>query len=307
MPDPITLSKRAAAFSKGFASDPLTHWPFPTIARQAYGNLAGFRQNLYGSVHESYRRLTGRPTTPESLRSEVHEDARKLRRTGTFMARDWVERDVVNQIERRILEVLNTDAILHSDYMSLLEGEKLAQSVPEIFKVFNPKVVALLESYFGGGFVVNSTTFRLTRHVPDEVRKQGEIYSDHWHNDSIATSGLSLFVLLKDLDLDGGPTAALDIPSTRAVVRGGYTSRGHDSVARSGIEANPGKVEMTGPAGTILIVNVARCLHRAGIPAPGKEREWLQFRLYPCSGPTDASRLRGTKILKYTNGIVQDY
>lgn len=307
MQQTMTLTKRATAFARGFASDPLSHWPFPAISRRVYGNLSGFRQNLYGSIHTSYHRLTARPAEAATLEPETRAQARQLRRNGAFMVSGWLDPEVVARIGKRVLELARTEGNHHSEYMTVLEGQHLAKNAPEIFEVYNPKVRAFVEAYFGGPFLVNSTSFRLTRHVPDEVVKKGEVYSDHWHTDSGPTSVLAMFVLLKDLAPDGGPTAALEIPATKAVVRGGYTSRKDSGEILRQIEESPSKLEMVGPAGTLLFVNVARCLHRAGIPAPGHEREWLQFRLYPDSGPTDTTRLRPARILEWTNGIKQNY
>ena len=183
----------------------------------------------------------------------------------------------------------------------------MTDAVPEVFSMFNPRIRAFVEAYFSSPFLINSTSYRLTRHVPEEVRKLGEIYSDHWHTDSGPTSVLAMFVLLNDLTHEGGPTAALNIPATKAVIRRGYTSRKLNGAMLNSIENDPAKREMVGPAGTIMFVNVARCLHRAGVPAPGHKREWLQFRLYPCSEPTDTSRLRPARILEWTNGIRQDF
>jgi hypothetical protein len=38
------------------------------------------------------------------------------------------------------------------------------------------------------------------------------------------------------------------------------------------IEADPSRVEMTGPARTIMFIYVAKCLHQAGIPEVDQRR-----------------------------------
>ncbi len=159
----------------------------------------------------------------------------------------------------------------------------------------------------GPGFINIRLESVAWRAVLAEVLAQGEVYSDRWHNDSGPTSMLAIFVLLNDVDSDGGPTSAINIPATKDIIRSGYASRKEAGQMTADIEANPHRVEMTGPAGTIMFVNVARCLHRAGIPAEGRHREWLQFRLFPSREATDTSRLRSAKILEYTNRIDQDY
>ncbi len=307
MPSPITFTKRAASFAKGFASDPFTHWPFPVISRRVYGNLSGFRQNLYGSIDTGLHRLAGRSHRPASCGTETLAQAKALREHGVAKMSGWIDPATITTLRTSVLAAAETAGSNPSEYMTLLESHAFAEHTPEVFNIFNARVSNFLEHYFGGPFLVNSGSFRLTRHVPADVLEQGEVYSDRWHTDSGPTSMLAIFVLLSDLGPDGGPTSALDIPATKDVVRQGYASRKETGQMTTQLENSPAWVEMTGPAGTIMFVNVARCLHRAGIPEEGKHREWLQFRLFPCRDTTDTTRLRPAKILKYTNRIDQDY
>ena len=118
---------------------------------------------------------------------------------------------------------------------------------------------------------------------------------------------LAIFVLLNAVSTDTGPTSALNISATKKFVRNGYKSRGSDGPLIDAIESHPSKVEMIGPAGTVMFVNVARCLHRAGIPEPGKHREWLQFRLFPSFVKTDLTNFKSARILRYTNPNNKNY
>jgi hypothetical protein len=307
MPNPMSVIRRAASFARGFAGDPFTHWPFPVLSRRMYGNLAGFRQNLYGSIDSGLHRLLGISHSKPACDPETIELVAELRRHGLAKVHGWLDDETVARIRARLLAAAETVGSNPSDYMTIVEADAFASRAPDVFDVFNERIVGFLEHYFGGPFLVNSGAFRLTRHVPEEVLAQGEVYSDRWHNDSGPTSMLAIFVLLNAVDSDGGPTSAINIPATKDIIRSGYASRKEAGQMTADIEANPHRVEMTGPAGTIMFVNVARCLHRAGIPAEGRHREWLQFRLFPSREATDTSRLRSAKILEYTNRIDQDY
>lgn len=275
------------------------------IARRVYGNLSGFRQNFYGSIHAHYHRLTGRTRNTGLLDTEMRGLAADLRRDGLIKVSDWLDPQTVERVRAHVLKAAEAHGNRRSDYITVLEAQALAENAPEVFDLFEPRIRAFIEAYFGSAFMVNSAAFRLTRHVPDEVRSKGEVYSDHWHTDSGPTSLLAMFVLLSDLTSEGGPTSALDIGATKSVVRRGYASRQKRGPLLDEIEAHPSRVEMTGPAGTIMFVNVARCLHRAGIPKQGLSREWLQFRLFPTKGVTDTTRLQPARILEYTNRIPQ--
>ncbi|MBT6537429.1 MAG: hypothetical protein HOK98_14740 [Rhodospirillaceae bacterium] len=307
MSNAITFTKRVGSFAKGFASDPFTHWPFPVISRRVYGNLAGFRQNLFGSIDTTIHRLLGLFHKNPPCDAGTRKLAADLRKYGLAKANGWIEPATIATIRTRLVAAAETAGSNPSEYMTILEAHAFAEHAPEVFDIFNARVNGFLEHYFGGPFLVNSGAFRFTRHVPEHVLQEREVYSDRWHSDSGPTSMLAIFVLLNDLGPDGGPTSAINISATKDVVRQGYTSRKESGHLTAQIENDPTRVEMTGPAGTIMFVNVARCLHRAGIPTEGNHREWLQFRLFPCRDGTDTTRLRAAKILKYTNRIDQDY
>lgn len=301
------FTQRAAAFTRGFVQDPFTHWPFPGISRKVYGNLSGFRQNLYGSIDTGLHRLLGVSHNNAPCDPSDRALAKELRKLGIAKVTGWIDPAVIETVRTRILDVAQTEGQSPSEYFTMLDAQTMARHAPEAFDIFNARIEGFLEAYFGGPFLVNSGAFRLTRHVPEALLEKGEVYSDHWHTDSGPSSMLAIFVLLNDIGPDGGPTSALDVPATKDMVREGYVSRKESRDMVQKIENHPAHTQMTGPAGTVMFVNVARCLHRAGIPAEGKHREWLQFRLFPCRDVTDTSRLQSARILKYTNRINQDY
>lgn len=300
----LALYGRAGAFAKAFVKDPFGHWPFTLLSRLVFGNTAGPRQNLYGSIDASRYRWFGRATSGCSLSPSDRKLAHTLRREGVAVFRDWLEPEVVRRVRSRILLAADRHGIQHSNYMTVLEAEIIQDEVPEVFDIFTPRIVAYLEGYFGSSFIVNSIGFRLTKHVPEDLLKLGEVYSDHWHSDSAPSSVLSLFVILNDVTDAEGPTAALSIPATKKIVRRGYRSRRDLRAVLPMIENHPEKTQMIGPAGTIAFVNVARCLHRAGIPASGRQREWLQFRVFP-SDRTETNHLSPARVLSCTHGFAR--
>jgi len=100
------------------------------------------------------------------------------------------------------------------------------------------------------------------------------------------------------------------------LVYGGYLAR----LKARGIEVHARSVFLQGlllmdpasvPESLAPVKQPLACLHdelrTAGVPAPGKQREWLHFRLFPCRGPTDTTRLQPARVLKYTNRIEQDF
>lgn len=298
----VTFFKRATRFIRHFVGAPLAHWPFVPISRKVFGNTAGFRQNLYGSLYSSYCRLFGKRSPGLFIDPEVRQLARDIRRNGFALAKGWLDLQTLQLVRGKILSHTEKENEGRNEYMKTLKTNIIVKNVPEVFRLFTPRMTAVVEEYYGSSFLIDQTGFRLTYHVPDDVLREREVYSNHWHCDCCPSSQLAVFIILNDVSEADGPTAALSISDTREMIRKGYKSRNrndvHDVLFRA-MDNHPAKAQLVGPAGTILFANVARCLHRAGIPEPGRHREWLQFRLHPCLDATDTSRLRPAKIKEY--------
>ena len=74
------MFSRVLHFGQSFASDPLSHWPFTVIVRQCFGNTAGVRQNVFGTIHKIVRRLTGRRSVGLFPNLETKELVRNLKK-----------------------------------------------------------------------------------------------------------------------------------------------------------------------------------------------------------------------------------
>ena len=298
-----TLPWRMVAFAKSFVRDPLAHWPFVAISRVIFGNTTGFRQNFYGSLNSGYHRLFGKRTTRYAVDAEIHQMAAGLRENDIALANDWLDARTLASVRDQILPLAEKMGEKGA-YITTLEGKDIEENVPQAFEFLTDRVAAVAEAYFGSSFQIGGMSFRLTQHVPDDVLRKVEVYSNRWHFDSVPTSQLAVFVILNDISTADGPTAALPLSASKDVVGHGYRYRNtmDDKMLRA-IEEHPSKAEFVGPAGTVLFANTATCLHRAGIPEPGRHREWLEFRLYPCRDATNTRQIRTPGILKWTHGI----
>jgi hypothetical protein len=282
-------------FAKGFVRAPLSHWPFVPISRTVFGNTAGFRQNFYGAFSGGYHRLLGNSSSKFGRDPEVRSIVEALKRDGLAAVQGWIDPQYLTELREKILRLIETEGI-KEEYISRLDARTVEQNIPEVFDILSDKVTTVIEEYYGSSFLVETTSFRLTQHVPEQVLTQGEVYSNHWHCDTCPATQVAVFIILNDVSEKDGPTAALTIAGTREAIRQGYTSRKRDDAVFERMENLPSKVEFVGPAGTMLFANVAKCLHRAGIPEPGRHREWLQFRIFPSREATDTRRLKVPRI-----------
>jgi hypothetical protein len=298
-----TIPRRAAAFAKSFVRDPLAHWPFVAISRLAFGNTTGFRQNFYGSLNGCYHRFFARRADEYAIDAEVREMAAGLRENDIALANGWLDAGTMTSVREQILPLAEKIGD-KAAYITTLEGQEIEANIPQVFEFLTDKMTAVAEEYFGSPFQIGGMSFRLTQHVPNEILRKAEVYSNRWHFDSVPTSQLAIFIILNDISTADGPTAALPLSGSKEMVKRGYRYRNtvDDTMLRA-LEDHPSKAEFIGPAGTVLFANTATCLHRAGIPEHGRHREWLEFRLYPCRDATNKNRISTPGILKWTHGI----
>jgi hypothetical protein len=127
--------------------------------------------------------------------------------------------------------------------------------------------------------------FFVTRAYQDAINEQS---AHHFHMDPEDTISFKVFVQLTDVDDDCGPFRALPSNRTREVLDAvGYS--GITFLTDERIEALVGwdsVVKLTGPAGTVGLVDTTRCLHFGGRPRKaGKPvRDQLVFQyLLPTS------------------------
>lgn len=290
-------------FASGFVNDPLAHWPFVPMSRTIFGNTAGARQNLYGHIHKKYCTLKGAKPKFLAKDEDTIRAAKTLKDTGFVKLDNWLDSADVAVVSKKMSDLVDQKGIQHDDYLTTLHSEEITKSIPEIFNFMTPKIQSILEDYFNSSVLVHETSFRRTFHIPQDVLDAGEVYSNHWHCDTCPISEIAMFVILSDVTPDDGPTAIIDRAATREMIGRGYKDRRDLATLIDYFEDNPAKAEMTGQAGTVLIAETSNCLHRAGVPAKGRRRDWLEFRLYPTTNKSCFSELKSSPIYKYTHEL----
>jgi len=153
----------------------------------------------------------------------------------------------------------------------------VTDDVPEILRSIIVTHRTAIERYIGRGFLYESPLYFRTLPIPDEF-KTYDIYSNIWHQDSHDGNRLlKIFVLLMDVTDEDGPFHFLDPAATRRhwpVLRERWT---FDKM--KALPSFPDEGKATGKAGGYLILDTARCMHRASIPRG--HRDMLQITLYP--------------------------
>jgi hypothetical protein len=158
------------------------------------------------------------------------------------------------------------------------------KAMPSLAPVLEGAIADIVSSYYGTPFICLLATPYRTYHVPPALVARKEALSDRWHCDDRRTDLLKVFILLRDTDEDMGPFHALSRADTRAAIRRGYRGRNDYSRAREWMEGRAKR--LTGKIGDTMFCNTTLCLHRAGVPGPGKSRDQVELRFLPAlEGP----------------------
>jgi hypothetical protein len=269
------------------------HFVVPVIGavpRLVLGNDAGIRGNIVGrrwleQSRRAWRASNANPPPPTP-------EAAALANDGFAPLQLEYPAGAVAAVRERYLELINSSAASCSGGVGKFRDASQfiidpVRTLPRLGELLTQRVRAIVESYYGGHFAVMHIRAWRTRHVSG-LDAQHDAYSNQWHTDRFPTSMLRLFVYLSDgVTAETGAFRVHPIPSTKEILRsGGYLRRTlvlpH---ARRALEDESRIKYFTGDAGAACLANVQLCLHRAGIPRVGYDRDAVQFTLRPAARP----------------------
>ncbi len=243
-------------------------------ATHVLGVPTGFFEHIRGWVARTHAHFRA-PTSP-SLGARGGE----LRTKGLEVLGPVVPTNVLTPVIDRFQERLASESAVRvvKEGTTLYEGGISfgAEDLPIITPVMVPEIVDALRAATGGGFRVVSYFAWRIHHLPSS--NEQETYAERWHSDGLRTDAYKVFVFLNDVTREDGGTVIADRDTTRAACRAGYRTRNNYGGAAPILAALDRAGGMCGPAGTVYIVNTSFCLHRAGVPAPGRHRDVLQIQ-----------------------------
>jgi hypothetical protein len=259
--------------------------PAEKMGRRVFGNTAGLRQNVIGKTAVYARRMY--PNTIGMNKSR-HTDALNMRKNGYLILSDLYESQNFKPIRDGIVENLNQKQKEAPDTYSISVRD-LHEKMPDIYGLVNKNILDVAHNIFGSQVVVSDILPYRTLYVPQNVieNTQGDIYSNRWHCDSGRTSILSFFVLLNDVDDNGGPFHLISKQDTRRLIQDQYQNRNHSSSFEDYVKTQEPDIiqKFTGKAGDVLFFNTAESLHRAElIQTQGRHRDMVRIDLRPTFG-----------------------
>lgn len=238
------------------------------FSKQLYGNVAGYKNNRAGA--------------------SVSTSEGELSRSGAYkMGRLDLEK--VQEILSRFLDIIDDPD--HTNFVSsgrngYRNGDKIYRyvlkdalsSIPELEKLLKGRVTSFLNSHYLQPYRLHSAAVWRNAHVPEDIAKTDQPYSLLWHNDHHTTDTVKLFILLSDVTEKDGPLHYLNKKWTKKIIRRGFRDRYNYGVSTTELEDPRYLQKLVGTIGDSLFCNTTICLHRAGIPDPGRIRDIMQFR-----------------------------
>lgn len=254
------------------------------IPRMIYGNDAGFINNIKASRElAQFRRTT-------QLDFPTDEKVNFLTKEGYLRIDPACSKEIMDRIVAKHAELIHDDK--HSTYIGPRVREAIRAinepiiSNPDIRFLLTDEIKSIIEAHYKTHMKVVHVRCWRTHHV-DGVMANQDVYSNLWHNDPHPITLLRLFVYLTDnVNYETGAFRLHNITSTKKLMRNGYLRRrAIVGPAAKIIESPSSMIVFEGNKGAGCIANPQLCLHRAGIPAPGKYRDMVQFTLAPSSTP----------------------
>jgi hypothetical protein len=265
------------------------------VARVLWGNASGWGQNIRGEIISKKLDLS---STEFKRRSGT---AWKLAKTGyvDFQPHDEEVIAELQSVYRDHIEdpeasEVRSDRVEFDGEVYSRKIENLQEYYSDVESLISDEMAQTIKEYYGTHFRVIGFMAWRNEHVPPEIMNdEDNVFSNVWHNDmGYPTSTLKMFINLSDVTAEDGPFHYCTTPATKEVVRDaiGVPTPNHvewDSRSDDLEAAMPADEikRATGPAGTTVIANTCRGLHRADNPDEGRTRDIAELLIQPAREP----------------------
>lgn len=256
-----------------------------------FKNTAGFKNNLHGSIIRSKLKKNNPLNNSKPPDPRVQE----LLNTGYFFMGHPFDKSLINHISDKFNELIENEKFSFpkgQSYISkidkrvfsrqIYEGHK---NIPDSVLLLNDEISEFVQQYYRAYFKVEELEYWRNYHVPSDVSKKTEVYSNRWHCDGRPTTSIKLFIYLSDVTEDDGPFHCQSISRTRELVKMGFHDRHNPNIPQEVLEDPKYCKKMIGKKGAAVWCNTELCFHRSDIPAEGHSRDIIQYQFGPSNKP----------------------
>jgi hypothetical protein len=142
------------------------------------------------------------------------------------------------------------------------------------------RLAAVIRGYYQGEFEVDTVRAWGNYHFVPTGDHQ-DVYGNLWHNDEGPITTLRYFVSSSDSAV--GALELQSIDCTRRIIRSGFFRRQIICGPARRMLEDPSRTSTSGSLGSGCSWNPQLCLHRAGVPGPGRCRDMVQFWIIPAT------------------------
>jgi hypothetical protein len=250
------------------------------LGRKFFHNTVRFSDNLVGKSKLSLFRLFFPITGHEVTYSK------KLREFGYVEMGPHEDQDLLNEVADQAANMFQDEREFSFRGNGKYAKQLDTGQIPQVYNLLNDDIITILESYYKCSFDIvekRSKIYRTT-HVPPEIAKSTEAYSNYWHCDRHTPDMVKMFIYLTDVTERNGPFTYVDRTATRRLVENydfSNSVRSELGVPGNFVESRMDVQRFTGPSGSIAICDTQNCLHRAGVPSHGEHRDLVTFQFAP--------------------------
>jgi len=266
-----------------------------SASKAIYGNVAGFKENLEGR-----RKIS---STRSKLKFDQSKEPliKELKKNAVLGLGNPYDKSLIETIQKKYNSLIENDegSYVRTEYKGKAYSRqiKLVQKeIPELAQLLTDDIIQFIEGWYDGHFQVKYLICWRNYHVPPEVVKEAETFSDRWHCDRRSTDIFKLFVNISDVTEKDGPFHIQTIPRTKELMKTGFGNRHKYNLSKEVLEDPNIVVKAIGDAGTALLCNTELGLHKAGIPEKGHMRDIIQFQFVPSKKPLEDNWIEKIEI-----------
>lgn len=287
--------------------------PLIFLSKILYGNLAGFKNNLYGRCHMLITKWMNYYSKDITIDNKYKVIADEIHSKGFSYLPFKLDKKIIIEINNKTRMIEQKLSLVNNCYKTVILHEQKSLH-KDLKNLFNKDLTSVLEAYYKCGFRITKAQKKISFHIDVKKTKGAEVYSDHWHTDSSPYSMLGIFVLMdKTTELDG-PMKILDMENTKKFIRSGFQREKNFSNSilcnyqklselNKVLEKKETSTKFTGDVGNILICRISSCLHRATIPNIGRNRKMMIIHSFPTKGKTVTNKFGRSYIEKFTHPV----
>jgi len=267
----------------------------------------GAGKKIFKTTTGVVRSVSGRNKLNNSMDPELQKNNPQLfhlKKHGFTKYQNTYEKPMIDDLSKKYDKLIENDQT--SFPIAGYKGKVYSRAIrnpekcfPEITKLITKDIVDFVSDYYSTDYKIKYIYCGRNYSVPEEIKKEHEMFSNFWHMDRSNSSELKFFIYLSDVTDKDGPFRIQSKIQTKELVKSGYGNRDHYDLPLDVLENSEFVNKMTGPKGTTMFGNVTTCLHRAGIPDEGHYRDMVQIFMVPADKPFSENWLNDVEEQKY--------